>query len=244
MQLITGDKFKNLPKITFCKIDDIKSFIPPTIPYILVTHNGDLPITKDCEYILNDPNLIKWFGINTMIIHPKLETIPIGICYEDKTNHPGDLQIDERERMIKACMGSIIHKSLILSNVANLRIREMPHRIECEKALNSNGIKNVDSYQFGDYLVNLKKSLFTPCPQGLGIDTFRLWESLYMKSIPICTLTDYNKDLYKQLPIYWMSSWEDFNINHFDIELYLEMWFDSPLVDFNYWKNKIDKLWT
>ncbi len=214
-------------------------------PYILVTHNGDLPITKEYEYILNDPNLIRWFGINTTFTHPKLETIPIGINYEDKTLYPENMQIEERERIIKACMNAnLLKKEFVISPVSNLRIRDIPERIECEKALNRNGIKNVDSYQFGDYLVNLKKSMFTPCPKGMGIDTFRLWESLYMKSIPICVENEFNDDLYTQLPIYWIDKWEDFNKNNFSKILYDMMWIDLPLVDFDYWKEKIEKLWT
>ncbi len=243
MRLITGDKFRNLPTITFCKIDDIKSLKSSLFPYILVTHNGDLPITIEYEYILNDPNLIRWFGINTTFQHPKLETIPIGVNYEDKTIYPHNLQIGEREIIINSCMRSAMGKEWIISEVTNLRIRDIPERVECEYFLNKNGIKNVDSYQFEDYLTNLKCSMFTPCPKGMGVDTFRLWESLYMKSIPICVKTEYNKDLYSQLPIYWLNSWQELNKNIFNYNVYKDMWFDSPLIDFDYWKDKIEKAW-
>ncbi len=243
MNLITGQKFSDLPGVIFCKIDNIKSLQPALKPYILVTHNGDMPITEEYKYILDDPLLIRWFGINTTFVHDKLITIPIGINYEDKTLYPNDLQIGERERIIKACMGSLIEKECVISDVANLRIRDLPERVECEKALNRNGIKNVDSYQFGDYLVNLKRSMFTPCPKGFGIDTFRLWECLYMKSIPICILTEYNRDLYPNLPIYWIDSWASFDKDYLSESIYFKMWVDTPLIDFEYWKNKIEILW-
>ncbi len=242
MNLITGDKFKNLPGIEFTKIDDIDRFNPPLRPYILVTHNGDLSITRNHNWILEDKNLIKWFGINTTIEHPKLITIPIGINYEDKTNYDTDMQIRDREEAIHMIMEKEVEKKWLISKDANLRIRNLSDRLLCESALKRNGLKNVDSYLFGDYLMNLKRSMFAVAPAGFGIDTFRLWECLYMKCIPIISsapIRGCNKDLYKGLPILWIDSWEDFKVEDLSEELYDNIWFESEKTNFDFWAKKI-----
>ena len=58
------------------------------------------------------------------------------------------------------------------------------------------------------YLRDMYHSKFTICPQGNGPDTFRMWEALYMKSIPIVKrhVTHKNMD---ELPILFIDDWSE-----------------------------------
>ncbi len=137
-------------------------------------------------------------------------------------------------------------KKWTISEVSNLRIRGIKDRLRCEEALKINGIKNIDSFLFLDYLVNLKKSMFAVAPIGMGIDTFRLWECLYMKCVPICSkeeLMGANKDLYRDIPILWIDSWEDFNKDNLSEDLYYKLWFDSDKINFDNWAKSIERAW-
>ena len=67
-----------------------------------------------------------------------------------------------------------------------------------------------------DFLRKIKQHSFVICPRGNGIDTHRLYETLYMGSIPI---TEYN-DIYANLldlPILFITDWnmvtEEYLIN-------------------------------
>ena len=51
-------------------------------PYILITGQSDygIPGSPNSITILNDPNLVRWFAQNLEAPHPKLVSVPIGIC--------------------------------------------------------------------------------------------------------------------------------------------------------------------
>ena len=72
----------NTSKIFFVKTDHINFFANNLLKYIdhkfiLITHNSDKESGLN-KKILNNNNLIKWFGQN-MIPHPKTYGIPIGL---------------------------------------------------------------------------------------------------------------------------------------------------------------------
>ena len=47
--------------------------------YIIVTHNGDLPVTEKYWQYLDDDKIFLWFAQNVAFSHPKLIPIPIGL---------------------------------------------------------------------------------------------------------------------------------------------------------------------
>lgn len=67
------------------------------------------------------------------------------------------------------------------------------------------------------YLSRLRSSNFTLCPEGNGIDTHRLWETLYMGGIPIVKSNSAIDSLVSDLPVLVVQSW-----NHVLNQEYLE----------------------
>ena len=59
------------------------------------------------------------------------------------------------------------------------------------------------------YLAKLRSSNFTLCPEGNGIDTHRLWETLYMGGIPIIKSNPAIDSLVSDLPVVIVQSWID-----------------------------------
>lgn len=74
-----------------------------------------------------------------------------------------------------------------------------------KKLTEDHNINLVDRKQF---LQDIFDSAFTICPRGNGIDTVRVWESLYCRAIPIVkreTAMRYFQDL----PILWIDDWSE-----------------------------------
>lgn len=236
MEYITGNKFKknchhsydeqgyvihSEPKENeilriFVKIDYVHNFFNRTIdtPYILFTHNGDLPIDESFFRYLSSEKLIKWYGQNVMIKHSKLFSIPIGIANE-QWGHGDEKVLDE-----------VIHKNLQKERLiyVNFDVKTNPYeRNYCLNELKKNGLDMSNKLPFGEYLEELSKSYFVVSPNGNGVDCHKTWESLYVKTIPIVTKS-INIDYYREYPIIVIDDWSKFNINNFNVDLYKKIW--------------------
>lgn len=236
MELITGKKFEALHgfNVIYRKIDHVNRFYAaerPTYPYILVTHNGDEPIDSRYMPLLNDSNLIKWYGTNVCISHPKLQSIPIGIPNPQWIREEIYKEVPDTERT-----NLIYFNSFAKGN-------NMKERTVCEAMLNNFGYQMPERIGVVELMQEYKKAFFVPAPNGNGIDTHRLWECLYMGAIPIVTRS-INTDYYRDMPIYFLDKWEDFDPSVITVELYHKLWSENALgavnkLDFNYWKKLI-----
>lgn len=73
----------------------------------------------------------------------------------------------------------------------------------------------------------LRKSLFVACPRGNGLDTHRIWETLYLGAVPIVLEQEYFPAL-RGWPIWVVESWSD--CASLDRE-FLEKLYKSLIVD-------------
>ena len=87
------------------------------------------------------------------------------------------------------------------------------------------------------FLQEIKSSKFVLCPRGNGVDTHRLWETLYMGSIPIVKYEN-THHLFTDLPILFIEKWEDINE-----EFLNKKWREMEEKDWNLDKLKIS-YWT
>lgn len=205
----------------FVKIDFVHAFFSNKVnrPYILITHNGDLPVNDTYVNYLNDENLITWYGQNVNIIHPKLKSIPIGIANEiwphgDKNILNEVINEDNKKE-----------KLIYVNFDVNTNLSE---RTYCLNEINKHGLKMENKLPFKDYLVDLSKSYFVVSPNGNGIDCHKTWEALYLKTIPIVTKS-INIDFYKKYPIFVINDWSNFNPSDFTIENYYKIWNDFDI---------------
>lgn len=204
--------------------------------FVVITHNSDVNVTSD--YII-PPNVRKWFTTNVNALDGRLESIPIGL--ENDRWFP---ELKKKEKMLAKMELPRVHKNLVYMNHNirnNISERTKPYeaflyKSYCTVRMGSNG------QGFDDYLDNIYSHVFVVCPNGNGMDTHRLWETLYMGSIPIVK-RDLNNRFYKDLPICFIDSWdeidEEFLCDERDRMFGQEM---SPMLEFDYWKNKINSL--
>ncbi len=190
----------------FLKTDYLRQFftsLHPQIanPYILVTHNGDLPVPREFGFMLDDPKIIAWFGQNIQYAHPKLHPIPIGIANR-YWGHGNIDTVAEVQQLIPGCVKSI----LLYMNFSQSTYGERPHVYHFFK---DKPFCTVGGHKgFGSYLFDLAQSKFVLSPRGNGLDCHRTWEALYMGAIPI-VVTSPIDPLYDGLPVIIIKGWNE-----------------------------------
>lgn len=167
-------------------------------PYILVTHYSDLPIPGKYSHLLDDPNLIAWFGINIEnYTHPKLHPIPIGVanrnqksCHTYKT-----LYADLPKTNLLYMNFSIETSPKERGDVYNKFIKES----FCTFQRRPN---------FKSYSQDLSQSKFVLSPRGAGLDCYRTWEALIMGAIPIVKSSSLDP-MFEDLPVLIIHDWNE-----------------------------------
>ena len=231
MNFITGNKFKKISDfvldengfvktnnnndipIFFVKTDLIDLFFSnyiPNHPFKLITHNSDYPITENHLKYLNNILLVYWYAQNVNFKHEKLKSIPIGIANEIWPHGDENVLINE------------ISKNRIKNNLiyCNFDIKtNIYERNKCILSMNRNNLNLSKKTNFETYISELSGSFFCLSPNGNGIDCHKTWESIYLKTIPVVT-ESINMDFYKDYPVYIIKSWEFFNKNELNEDLY------------------------
>jgi len=194
---------KSVP-IFFVKTDYIHQFfnsqLLPNSKFILITHNSDYSINIDHSIYLEYEHLHKWFAQNVDFEHKKLIPIPIGIANPEWEH--GNIGV----------LDNIINANYEKNQLmyANFNLFTNPkQRNNCIKYIKPEFIEN--NIPFHNYLKKIAQSYFNICPLGNGIDSHRIWESLYLKSVPIAEDT-YNIRYLKNkfnLPIILIKDWPD-----------------------------------
>jgi hypothetical protein len=94
-----------------------------------------------------------------------------------------------------------------------------------------------DLQYYYTYCNNMSKYKFVIAPEGNGIDTHRVWEALYMNSIPI-VLNSHAFNGMEQLPIIKVNDYSEVTYDLLSQALYKEYNYDQLSMD--YWTNKIE----
>jgi hypothetical protein len=89
-----------------------------------------------------------------------------------------------------------------------------------------------------NFLKRLASAKFSICPRGNAIDTFRLWDSLYVGTIPIVIKEAVFHEMIDDLPILFLKDIADFErLNAADLELIYQSYLHKK---FNYSKLCLD----
>ena len=106
----------------------------------------------------------------------------------------------------------------------------------------------IDHFDFSfegriSYLKNLRKFNLVACPEGNGVDTHRLWETLYMGGTPIIIKSKFISPLIAQLPVIQIEDWAELN----DVSSLEERWinlmsksWDWNLITMTFWEKLVE----
>ncbi len=174
---------------------------------ILITHQSDNQINN---YLYNKkPDAIKyWYSVNVNIEKPDLIPIPIGFAnsHYEKNLNP--------ENYTKQSENTTRDKAIYLNFNPNTNYLERGMIFKKYKN-NKNFFTSPYTSSISDYKNDLERFKFVLCPPGNGIQTHRLWESLYFGAIPILKNHIFNKN-FKKLNALFVNDFTDLNIEELD----------------------------
>jgi len=230
-------KFKNW---AYVKTDFIHQFFKTVKikePLVLLTGNSDIPIDDSFLKYLNRSDIIIWFGQNIKINHHKLKAIPIGIA---NAGYPfGDIKIlnkiqkqnNQKQKLFYCNFTVDTNKQERQYCLEQTNLSLVEHKDGgWDGVYNIHGIDRKVPNTFEGYLSDLSESFFSICPNGNGIDSHRVWESLYLKTIPIITKNLLAKE-HTDIPMIVLDDWSNFKKIKFDKILYTKTWNDFDVND-------------
>lgn len=181
-------------------------------------------------------NVVKWFTSNAMTKHDSIVNIPLGIGK------------DSPEPLCSTLTNQLTFKSqdrvnLVYANWQDYTYQRSVLRNSVASA-NFSWITLVNSPKpYEDYIDDLTKHSFALCPEGNGVDCYRMLECLYCGCIPI-VLDRVSYGYLNGLPHVKLNSWAELNPDILKKELTRidreGLWDNLNKLTRNYWKSQVE----
>ncbi|MBI3508307.1 MAG: hypothetical protein HY069_01540 [Chlamydiia bacterium] len=227
----------NVIFMKMCDAEDFFHAIHPQlqVPYVLITHLTDESTPGALARYLDEPLLLAWFAINwDGTRHPKLHPIPIGLANQKLPHgHLTDVTAVQQMQLPK--------KHLLFMNFTIQTFSEERWEVFKQFA-KAPYCYRTGKKPFREYLIDMASSKFVLAPRGAGLDTYRLWEALYVGSIPIVKTSSLDL-LYEGLPVLIVQDWSEVTESFLE-EKYREFVareFCWEKLDMAYWQLQIKK---
>ena len=195
------------PRYVFCyshRITVLASKIPYFMnDFVLVTHNSDGEVHECHEVldILNYSKLEKWYAQNIRFVHEKLSFLPIGIANSQWVH--GNLENFATIDLTKSKTQKTYFHFNVFTNPSK--------RIPCADKLKDK-LTWLHAVSPQENIYRLSEYEFCICPEGNGVDTHRLWEALYVRTIPIVIKSEFTDILlHNNIPLVVLDDWSQFD---------------------------------
>jgi hypothetical protein len=220
---------------------------------ILITANSDVTIDDIiCNQIPN--NLYKWYAQNGLGSHPKLQIIPEGL-QPSFNSKGGDIGYDiavVKEQLLND-LTDVTPTKLVYANFAvgtNPFFRgpikdicNSTHFIDWDETINFSDYSLYNNFESLNYFYSkILDYQAVVCPIGNGIDTHRVYETLYLNRIPITFNTPIYEKLYQNYSVILLDNPEELtneNLILSRIESVKNRNFDKNMLYYDYWENLI-----
>ena len=216
--------------------------------FVLLSGDSDSTVANMhpiLEKILTNPYLIKWFSQNNLLIHPKIQAMPIGLDYHTILMNPEFQCKDSNEGILP------INQEQILLSIPQVPFFKRINKIYCNYTKQNDyfGDRKRSECIPADLLyqnTGLKRTAmwkemanyaFVLSPKGNGIDCHRTWEALCLGCIPIVS---FSYSVFEDLPVL-VSEWDQVTQELLDktLEEFQTRTFNYDKLTLAYWKNKI-----
>lgn len=162
--------------------------------FVFVVHNTDRSF-GEAELRALLPHAQHIYAINATVSHPMLTLIPLGFVDRQLSILPG-FKGGSSDRTIEVYMNFLDG-----TNVTK--------RAECRRALAGDPrVTQASGLSVPEYFADLGRSKFVVCPEGTGIDTHRVYESLFCGATPVVLHSPLDR-LYERLPVCIVNDWRD-----------------------------------
>ena len=257
---ISGDSFRSLAdhiyddqktfdpsvvkekNIIFVKSDLVEEYfakIHPHIqaPYILITHNSDRNIIRsDIKYI--DDKIIQWFAMSVLVAHPKITPLPAAL--ENKKYAWATLPFLSKKIQKLARSEKIDRIFYSFTDATN-----PAERTHARSILQKSSVADTVPWLIPpEYVKTVSGYKFQACPFGNSAESHRLWETLYLRTVPIVRRSvhmEYFKNL--GLPIWIIDDWQELSMMNENMlaQKYTEIMMTANFkaITFDFWKKQI-----
>lgn len=201
--------------------------------YILIIHNSYEEINESVfQYI--DDKIIHCFAKN-LNIKASNQFSPIPVGFKNKrylNNKYYKIANNEFYKNINYLKKNKII-AMFSDETSQERI-ELSNLIKDEKMIES--FKNVPTHEYFEKLSTYKYSL---CPTGTGLDSFRVWESLLVNTIPVVKKSNFSQNFVNLgIPMITLNSWDELlNLENKFIDINFK--FDKRILSSSYWKQQV-----
>jgi hypothetical protein len=190
----------------YCKVDHLIGLFDQIRQarnrVVLVSSESDRPISK--EFLERcPPQIAHWFSTNIQTKDERLSALPLGLA-----NSYCDITL--KAPLIAAHSRPFAERSRWLyvnfRTTSNPAVREpVMHHFRNLRDADWVTVQEA-GLSFETFLEEMTSHRFVLCPPGNGVDTHRLWEALYSRTIPVA-LDHPAMDAFRDLPILFV---EDF----------------------------------
>lgn len=177
-------------------IEDFLGLVPilSAKRYFVIIHNSDLTFTENKLARLRR-YVYHIYAINTDFVHPRVTTIPIGFADKDLPFLHG-FNAGSSERTNEIYMNFNVNTNFSKRN-------------DCVRSFEGDSrVVRKHNLPPPEYYMELCRSKFVLCPEGTGIDTHRVYESLFCGATPV-VLRNSLSHLYETLPVCIVDKWTD-----------------------------------
>ena len=228
-----------------------REFLDGFRPHKIVIGHSDIPTKVRHQLLLATFGVRKIFGINLRQFGSLSNSIPLGLTNycDDSDLHReiGDLNnLIEADKTSEHCQSFSPTYFASFNVNTNTRVRRQVLGVLSKLQKPNKVLFSEVSYtkhKLIPYLRNLRQTPFVICPEGNGVDTHRLWETLYMGGVPVVEENSYLNEILKDLPVVVLPSWDKLH----DISYMQDCWgkIHESVWDFNkirlsYWTTMID----
>lgn len=222
--------------LVFLNIDYFESFCsnlnrnPPNSKFVLVTQNSDRDFTQE---MIRDIGKYtnKIYAINCSAADDKIIKIPIGFNdHATETIESEEMSMSQKQNLI----------------YVNFKLQHHKDRDVCFDYFKKLEWVDIESeiLPLEVFYSKLKTFKYCVCPRGTGIDTHRVYESLFFGVIPIVKKSELD-EMYEKLPILIVERWEDIDYkyltdNYEENIIKYQRWLEknSDWIDPSYWIKK------
>lgn len=169
-------------------------------PFTLITIENDESTPQNIEW-LRHKQLKTWYSWNSM--HPDVIPIPIGLNEDSQLRPMIDTKVVEKKiemLLVNFKQDRADRRSLYrqVEHLPFVHVEPYQKRWGSAGALKSH-YEAISAYKW------------VLCPRGAGEDTHRLWETLYLGSIPV-VLKSSLSSMYEGLPVIQLDSWGELSL--------------------------------
>jgi hypothetical protein len=226
-------------KIIFVNTWTLNKFFKTIFPILknkhtFISHNSDMGFNIKFTNFLEDNKVVKWYTQNKEFNHIKLHGLPIGIANQQYSH--GNLNLLNKIISNTRQKDILVFKNFDINTNRN-------ERLNIDNITRKNGIGMTKCSSQEEYFNFISRSMFVINPPGNGPDCHRVWESLYLNTVPVVKYSECFSD-FVDLPILFINDWNDVTVTGLrqNIQNYKIEKFNNDKLKFEYWKKLICSL--